>query len=316
MCYWILPASGVPIARTAIQALTEDEVATVEVQQTVKAYDESIQAKIGDSAFEDDLPVPSQCKMHPEAEEEDDGGATFKPFAPSYAMPEADEFDVETYDACLQAEVLLPQGDHLVAGTVVGRKRDHDGNPLGKRNPNPILDTRIYEVQFPDGHVLDYAANVIAESIFLQVDDEGNQFLLLQEIIDHKKDDSAVKMKDMWIISTNGNKSICLTTKGWKLCAVWRDGSTSWEPLKDLKELNHLQVAEYAVANDIDVEPAFTWWVKDALKCHNRIISAARSRYWKKTPNLELESPRQSKKLCTLIKRQVPISGTWPLRKR
>jgi hypothetical protein len=126
-----LPASGIPIARTTSQALTDDEVATVEVQQTVKAYDESIQAKIGDNVFENDLPEPSQSKMHPEDEEEDDGGATFEPFAPSLAMPEANEFDVKIYDAYLQAEVLLPQGDHLVAGTVVGRKRDNNGNPVG-----------------------------------------------------------------------------------------------------------------------------------------------------------------------------------------
>jgi len=95
MCYWILPASRVPIARTTIQVLTDDEVATVEVQQTVKAYDESIQAKIGNSVFEKDLPEPSQCKMHSQDEEEDDGGKTFEPFAPSHAMPEADEFDVK-----------------------------------------------------------------------------------------------------------------------------------------------------------------------------------------------------------------------------
>ena len=91
-----------------------------------------------------------------------------------------------------------------------------------------------------------------------------------------------MKMKDMWITSTNGNKSIRLTTKGWKLCVGWRDGSTSWEPLKDLKELNPLQVAEHAVANDFNVEPAFAWWVKEALKCCKRMSSAARSRYLKK----------------------------------
>ena len=68
MCYWILPASRVPITRTTIQALTDDEVATVEVQQTVKAYNESIQAKIGDSVCENDLPEPSQYKMHSQDE--------------------------------------------------------------------------------------------------------------------------------------------------------------------------------------------------------------------------------------------------------
>jgi hypothetical protein len=68
-------------------------------------------------------------------------------------MPEADDFDPEVFDAYLRAEVLLPKGDSLVTGTVVGRKRDMNGNPVGQRNSNPILDSRVYEVQFPDGHV-------------------------------------------------------------------------------------------------------------------------------------------------------------------
>ena len=36
MCYWILPESGVPVARTKIQSLTVDELATDEVQQSLK----------------------------------------------------------------------------------------------------------------------------------------------------------------------------------------------------------------------------------------------------------------------------------------
>jgi hypothetical protein len=35
------------------------------------------------------------------------------------------------------------------------------------------MDTRIYDVQFPDGHVEAYSANVIAENIYAQVDEEG-----------------------------------------------------------------------------------------------------------------------------------------------
>ena len=47
------------------------------------------------------------------------------------------------------------------------------------------------------------------------------------------------------------------TTKGWQLLLQWKDGSTSWTPLKDLKESNPVEVAEYAVANKIANEPAF-----------------------------------------------------------
>ena len=47
------------------------------------------------------------------------------------------------------------------------------------------------------------------------------------------------------------------TTKGWQLLVQWKDGSSSWTPLKDLKESNPVEVAKYAVANKIAKETAF-----------------------------------------------------------
>jgi hypothetical protein len=47
------------------------------------------------------------------------------------------------------------------------------------------------------------------------------------------------------------------TTKGWQLLLQWKDGSNTWIPLKDLKESNPVDVAEYAVANKLVHEPAF-----------------------------------------------------------
>jgi hypothetical protein len=41
----------------------------------------------------------------------------------------------------------------MLRGIVKGRKRDADGNPIGKSNDNPLLDTRLYEVEFPDGNI-------------------------------------------------------------------------------------------------------------------------------------------------------------------
>jgi hypothetical protein len=68
---------------------------------------------------------------------------------------------------------------------------------------NPILDTRVYEVEFPDGTINDYAANIIAEALYAQVDVDGNRYLLLKEIIDHKKDQSALSREE-W---TSGNEN-------------------------------------------------------------------------------------------------------------
>ena len=67
---------------------------------------------------------------------------------------------------------------------------------IGKTNPNPLLDTSEYEVQFEDGSVERYHANVIAENIYARVDSEGNTQYMLDEIIDHKSDDTALKQSE------------------------------------------------------------------------------------------------------------------------
>ncbi len=41
----------------------------------------------------------------------------------------------------------------------------------------------------------------------------------------------------------------------------WTGGTQQWISLKILKELNPVQVAEYAVGRDISKEPAFSSWV-------------------------------------------------------
>ena len=61
--------------------------------------------------------------------------------------------------------------------------------------------------------------------------------------------------------------------KGWKLLVQWKDGSTTWGPLKDHKESDPVRVAEYAIANKIAEEPAFAWWVLHTLGKRDRIIT-------------------------------------------
>jgi len=64
---------------------------------------------------------------------------------------------------------------------------------------------------------------------------------------------------------------------GWDLQVEWKDGSNSWLSLKDLKNSNSVDVAQYAKDNRIDQEPAFDWWVHDVLKRRERLIKMARS---------------------------------------
>ena len=76
---------------------------------------------------------------------------------------------------------------------MLARKRDANGRPVGKRNANPILDTREYEVEFSDGASDMFVVNVITENLYSQIDNEGNSYSIFQEIMDHKSDGMAVQ---------------------------------------------------------------------------------------------------------------------------
>ena len=69
------------------------------------------------------------------------------------------------------------------------------------------------------------------------------------------------------------------------------NGSTSWEALKDLKESNPVEVAEYAVGAKLVSEPAFAWWVPFTLKRRDRIIAKIDARFVKKTHKFGIAVP-------------------------
>jgi hypothetical protein len=62
---------------------------------------------------------------------------------------------------------------------VVNQSKGISGDPISHAHSNPFFDTREYDVKFTDGTTEKYAANVIAENMYAQVDDEGNMFQLL-----------------------------------------------------------------------------------------------------------------------------------------
>jgi hypothetical protein len=90
---------------------------------------------------------------------------------PAFEMPEIDdldEHDVGTYDQYVDANVQLSIGDKVQTGNITGRKRCIDGVARGKASSNPILETRTYNVEFPDGRSEEYTANVITENMYAQ----------------------------------------------------------------------------------------------------------------------------------------------------
>ena len=291
MAMIVLTSNGRVVVRKDVWAIPDDDRKKPAIQASIAELEKQVAERLGKDDVLDDPEMPKDLFVEDEVDE---------PEEPDSVMPKADSYTPEEMDEYISAELLLPHGGDLSHAKVIGRKRDRDGKPVGTRNPNPILDSRLYEVEFPDGSTETFTANTIIENLYAQVDDEGCSYQVLKEITDHRSDGRAISKDDGFTISSNGEKRPRVTTAGWQLQVEWADGSSSWVHLKDLKESNPIEVAEYAVANKIAEEPAFAWWVCPILRRHDRIIRKVKSRYWKRTHKYGVELPKSVKEVLAI----------------
>ena len=150
-----------------------------------KAFDDNIIQKIVVPATDNDF---DKDYLTPTYEYYDDDHQDGTPDAP----PEQFTPTPEIGDNYLNIELMLPRGGTLARGQVTERKRDHEGNVIGRSNANPILDTREYEVKFEDGDVTELTTNAIAESMYAMCDENGDHILLFDTIVDHRNNYNSI----------------------------------------------------------------------------------------------------------------------------
>ena len=146
----------------------------------------------------------------------------------------------------IQAELILSQVDKLRMAKVSGRTVGPDGKTIGTFHDTPIFNSIVYDVEFPDVEVKEYAANVIAKNMLSQVDNEGFTLTLLDSIFDFKQNKQAVSKDDQYTTTKRGGRRLRKTTCGWNLLVRWKDGSEYWIPLKYMKESHPVKNAKFA----------------------------------------------------------------------
>ena len=129
---------------------------------------------------------------------------------------------------------------------------------MGHAKPNPILDSQQYVVEFEDGNEAELTANAIYQRMYAQCDPDGNQYLMLDSIVDFRRSTTALCYYDQNFVN-NGLTYRRRYTAGWQLSWQWKDGPTSWKKLDDLKESQPIKNAEYKIYQNIQGEPAFNW---------------------------------------------------------
>ncbi len=299
---FLLPKSARPIVRSTFWASTPNERADRkdEIEDLLKSIDE----KIGDNKMNkeviealgnDQCPQINIFGEWNDAEIEETEENTF-------TRSDADEYTPEAFDKYLNAEIVTERGGEAICGTVIRRKRDSDGKPIGSSNPNPLLDTREYLVCFRDGTEETYTTNLISDCLYLQINDQGGRIQVMKEIISHDKGRNALNKEDAYYSTKTGPKPKW-TTRGWRLLVEWNNGSSSWVPSTDLKDSYPVQVADYVVLNNLTQEPAFRWLVPFVLKKRERILKKVKSKYWSTSHKYGLELPKSVAQALEIDKR-------------
>jgi hypothetical protein len=121
-----------------------------------RVFDESITYLLGPTATEVDFPAeyltPEYLTYDNDHDLDPDHGNL--------------EVTPEIGDNYLSANILIPQDGSMAKGRVKSWKQDAHGNPIGRADANPILDTREYIVEFDDGDETKLNANLIAEAMY------------------------------------------------------------------------------------------------------------------------------------------------------
>ena len=73
----------------------------------------------------------------------------------------------------------------------------------------------MYECEFDDGKIKEYAANVIASNIYEEGDADGFFSSSLHQIIDHKSSGEAIKLEDKYTTTRTGTRRLRETTVCW-----------------------------------------------------------------------------------------------------
>lgn len=289
MVFWVMNDNGKVIARSTVVPLEPGDYDVEDNQQRMNELDTIIHQSIGDyrNALNEDYAdtpdlgvndIQEQLEFCFDLKRDETDDNDIETTTKDTDCPDVDDagsdIESEAFDKFLGLHINLPgqDGESMVLGRVKERKRDHDGALIGSSNPNPILNTAVYNVETPDGTIHEYTANTIAETLWDNTDDDGWDYGLLYEIVGHRKNAQAVPKSQGFIETPTGSRKRVVTTKGWDMKVKWETGEISYVPLKIVKESNAAEVAEYAIRTEIHDEPAFAWWVRTALKQRDAMI--------------------------------------------
>ena len=133
-------------------------------------------------------------------------------------------------------------------------------------------------MEFSGEEMTELAANIMAESMYVQCNIDWNEYLLLQAFINQRSNGSALRTEDQKIVIEEG-ETLRKSTAGWNIYCKWKKWSTSWEKFSSLKDLQQIQVAKYAIVQGIQHDHLTGGFVMSWRKGTND-LNSEKVQYW------------------------------------
>ena len=236
LAYYVATQNGSVVTRSSVSLLSKLELSSSDIMKNIEELTKSIAEKVGDPPIDLDddnsLESDSSQRDHDHLFPSLDEGEIKFDDVHQRKNTELDEIidqDDQLDQRVIGMRVQLPVDDsQYLEGVVANRKRYSTGRYIGKSNPNPIMDTRIFTVKFGEDEYRDFSANVILENLYDQVDDQANSYSILKGITSHRKSDAALRPEDAWMSTASGVRKRKITTKCWTFHVEWEDGTTTW----------------------------------------------------------------------------------------
>ena len=232
MSYWILPPSGIPISCSTVQRVTNLEMQTRENKESMDKFDAGLESRWTAKSADISLTVKDTDKSRVLSLKNEDQEFLneYRRIIDNETLKHADNYkDVEIGrdDPYLNMElgIRLTDKESLQHARVTQRAVDNEGRPLGVTSNNPLLDHGQYKVEFLDGRNKVLTANIIAENLLAQVDNEGHCHLMIDEIEDHQVLNDAIPKSQRTYQTPSGiNKKSALPEVG----IYMSDGKAVW----------------------------------------------------------------------------------------
>ena len=190
MAQAVLNAKARVIPRRTIRKLCKDEIFSEIEKQKRRIFQDLIQKSLGESLAQPEKHILNEYEPY----SDDSEPASFQLPEDNYPVDNdgTTDFEKPITDHWIHVEMNLPQGDAMYNFKVIVCATDQDENVIVTYDDNPYSNTMMYDVEFPDGEIKEYSANVIAENMYAQVDAEVFSHSLLDSISDFKKYGNAV----------------------------------------------------------------------------------------------------------------------------